>query len=419
MSSPCFAGCLRRDNRATAIVTAAASTASPMTWPPMSRTSSGRPADRSTVFVSFPCGDADADGDANGEGDTCGNAEPRSPLGWIPRPGIVVPLGSPIAGGSVPPSPAFGVGDEVGLGFFGLMSTVADAVAEFDACDEVAVAVSMTRLVGRSGAASLASTSTAFPALSPPTVHLVVPVVAQRENVGLTLLGLADSVILAVPPEPLLSQTQMAYRILVCGSTALTPWSVCIFIHSVPGGGEVVGVVVGVGVVVVLGVVDGVAFGDLRVPPGVSDFDFVLWAGAGCGRPPGWGPADEPGLGWGNGGGLALGLGWVLGSGTVLWLTVCVWLAEPVPAVWAPVAATDLVPACASAPSCLLRRTACARSTGMAAGCCARAPVCAAGWVNALVEAVPVELAVAEAKQGLELDWRVSCTPVRSMLTAP
>jgi hypothetical protein len=304
------------------------------------------------------------------------------------------------------------------------MSTVATAVAEFDACREVAVAVSMTRLVGRSGALSLASSSTLSPALSPPTVHLVVPVFAQRENAGLTLLGLADSVTLAVPPEPLLSQIQMAYRILVCGSTALTPWIVCIVIHSVPGGGEVVGVVVGVGVgvdvgvgvVVCVGV--GVALGDLRVPPGVSGFDFVLWAGAGCGRPLGWGPADDSGLGWGSGGGLALGLGWVLGSGTVLWLTV--WLAEPVPAVWAPGAATDPGPAGAFVPSCLLRWTAWARSTGMAAGCCARAPVCTAGRVSALVEAVAVDMAVAEDRHGLaELASRVPCTPVRSMLTAP
>jgi hypothetical protein len=98
-----------------------------------------------------------------------------------------------------------------------------------------------------------------------------------------------------------------------------------------------------------------VAFGDLRVPPGVSGFELVLLAGAGCGSPPGWGAAEEPGLGWGSGGGLALGLGWVLGSGAVLWLTVCVWLAEPVPAVWAPGAATDPGPAGACVPSCLLR----------------------------------------------------------------
>src|SRR5690242_19809851 len=179
LSSPCLAGCLRRESRATAIVTAAASTASPMTCPPMSRTSKGRPADRSIVRVSCACRGSPA-ADAAGEGDTCGKAEPRSPLGWVPRPGMVVPLGSPAAGGSVPPSPAFGVGDEEGLGFFGLMSTVADAVAEFDACDEVAVAVRMNRLVGRFGAASLACNS-ARPVVML-TLHLDVPDVAQSEN---------------------------------------------------------------------------------------------------------------------------------------------------------------------------------------------------------------------------------------------
>src|SRR5690242_5619754 len=198
LSSPCLAGCLRRDSRATAIVTAAASTASPMTCPPMSRTSKGRPADRSIVRVWFPCWDADAEAEATGEGDTCGKAEPRSPLGWTPTPGIVVPPGRPVTGGSVPPSPAFGVGDEVGLGFFGLMSTVADAVAEFDACDEVAVAVSMKRLVGRFGAGTLACNSTCCPALRL-AVHLVVPDAAQTENAGATLFGFADSATLTLP----------------------------------------------------------------------------------------------------------------------------------------------------------------------------------------------------------------------------
>jgi hypothetical protein len=106
----------------------------------------------------------------------------------------------------------------------------------------------------------------------------------------------------------------------VCGSTALTPLSVCIFKHSVPGGGEVVGVVVGVGEEVV-GVAVGVAFGDLSVPPGVSCFAELL-AGTGCGSPLGAGPAELPGLGWGSGG-LAVWLGWELGSGAEDWLTVC------------------------------------------------------------------------------------------------
>jgi hypothetical protein len=261
---------------------------------------------------------------------------------------MVVPLGRPAAGGSVPPSPAFGVGDEEGLGFFGLMSTVADAVAEFDVCGEVAVAVRMKRLVGRFGAASSACSSGVCPASRPLTVHLVVPDAAQTENAGLKLAGFVDSVTLTVSPVPLVTQTQMAYRTVVPGSTALTPLSVCILMHSVPGGGEVVGVVVGVAVEVGVGVVVGVEIGDLAGPPGVSDFELLL-AGPGCGTPPGWGAADEPGLGWGSGGAGALGLGCELGSGGVDWLAVCVWLAEAVPAAWFP---------CACVPACLLRLTA-------------------------------------------------------------
>ena len=125
-------------------MTAAASTARPTSCPPMSRTSSGRPAERSIVFVECPLF-AVAVPEADGDGDTSGNAEPRSPVGWIPRPGTVVPEGRPVggsAGGSVVPSPAFCFGDDEELR--DLMSTVADAVAEFDACAEVAVAVSVT-----------------------------------------------------------------------------------------------------------------------------------------------------------------------------------------------------------------------------------------------------------------------------------
>lgn len=138
---------MRRDSRATAIVTAAASTARPITCPPMSRTSSGRPAERSIALVEGPWLAAPVPGTADGDGDTCGNAEPRLPVGWIPRPGTV-PLGR-LAGGIVPivwPSPAFCVGDvdEPPSEDFRLMSTVADADAEFDASAEVAVAVSVT-----------------------------------------------------------------------------------------------------------------------------------------------------------------------------------------------------------------------------------------------------------------------------------
>jgi hypothetical protein len=64
-------------------------------------------------------------------------------------------------------------------------------------------------------------------------------------KVGDTLLGDADSVILAVSLLPRLSQTQMAYLTVVCGSTELTLSRVWTFRHRVPGCG--VGVVVGVG----------------------------------------------------------------------------------------------------------------------------------------------------------------------------
>ena len=83
---------MRRDSLATAIVTAAASAAKPMTWPPMSRTSSGRPAETSIALVEDRWLAAPVPGAGEGDGDTCGNAEPRLPVGWIPRPGAV-PVG--------------------------------------------------------------------------------------------------------------------------------------------------------------------------------------------------------------------------------------------------------------------------------------------------------------------------------------
>ena len=57
-----------------------------------------------------------------------------------------MPVGRKVAG-IVPPSPAFCVDDDDEEPLsedFCLMSTVADADAEFDACAEVAVAVSVT-----------------------------------------------------------------------------------------------------------------------------------------------------------------------------------------------------------------------------------------------------------------------------------
>jgi hypothetical protein len=68
------------------------------------------------------------------------------PVGWIPSPGTV-PEGRPVEGivPSVPPSPALWFDDvDESPEDFRLMSTVADADAEFDASAEVAAAVSVT-----------------------------------------------------------------------------------------------------------------------------------------------------------------------------------------------------------------------------------------------------------------------------------
>jgi hypothetical protein len=102
------------------------------------------------------------------------------------------------------------------------------------------------------------------------------------------------------------------------------------------------------------------------------------------------GAADEPGLGCGRAGWLALGLGCVLGSGGVV-------LAEP-------------------------RRTASARSTGMPAGCWARPLTWPAVRVPGSVPAAVVlgaGLAGAEVLQAFVVASRVACTPVSIMLAAP
>ena len=119
----------------------------------------------------------------------------------------------------------------------------------------------------------------------------------------------------------------------------------------------------------------------------------MLCAGAGSGSVV-LGAADEPGLGCGRTGWLALGLGWVLGSDGVV-------LAE-------------------------VRRTASARSTGMPAGCRAR-PLAwlAVRVLGSVVGSIPVAvvlgagLAGAEVVQAFVVASRVVCTPVSIMLTAP
>ena len=244
----------------------------------------------------------------------------------------------------------------------------------------------------------MACTSTCCPALSPATLQSDLPDRTQTEKVGETLLGDAESLILAVPLLPLLSQTQMANLTVACGSTEPGSPRVWIFRHKVPGGGFVgvvvgVGVAVGVRVGVGVGVAVGVAFGDLSVPPGLGALELVLWAGAGSGSVV-LGATDEAGLGCGRVGGLALGLGCVLGGDGVV-------LAEAT-------------------------RTASASSTGMAAGCWARplawlavrVPGSVLGSIPAAV-VLGAGLAAAEVIQAFASAWRVACTPVTIMLIAP
>jgi hypothetical protein len=107
------------------------------------------------------------------------------------------------------------------------------------------------------------------------------------------------------------------------------------------------------------------------------------------------GAADETGLGCGRTAWLALGLGWVLGK--VLGGGDGVLLAEAT-------------------------RTASASSTGMAAGCCARPLVWLAVRVLGSIAAalaLGAGLAGAEVTQAFVLAWRVACTPVSIMFTAP
>jgi hypothetical protein len=111
----------------------------------MSRTSRGKPADRSTSFAERACRDEPREG-APLVGETWGNAEPRLPGVVLPRPraeavppGRLSPLGKtpPLPTPSVVP-PAVPLPELLAVSW-----TVADAVAEFVAWAEVAVAVTV------------------------------------------------------------------------------------------------------------------------------------------------------------------------------------------------------------------------------------------------------------------------------------
>ncbi len=88
---------MRSDSLATTIVIAAASTASPASWPPIRRGSSGR-ADEVCVTPASLLAFAALDGDGDGRGVTVGN-RPVRPAGVIVVPGTGANVGGGSAGG--------------------------------------------------------------------------------------------------------------------------------------------------------------------------------------------------------------------------------------------------------------------------------------------------------------------------------
>jgi hypothetical protein len=91
-------------------------------------------------------------------------------------------------------------------------ATVTDEDAEEVACGEVPVADRMMRLLDVClGTAILACNSTRWPATSPATVQDERPVGWHTVKTGDMLLGLAERLIFALPLEPAVSHTQIAY----------------------------------------------------------------------------------------------------------------------------------------------------------------------------------------------------------------
>ena len=111
---PCRGACLRSDSRATAMVTAAASSARPATWTPISRPSSGNWAETFATRARCGPGRATGDGAALGCGVTSGNEatgglEPGTGPGRPPSAGAATPpVPAPMPGGSVAPTPEMG-----------------------------------------------------------------------------------------------------------------------------------------------------------------------------------------------------------------------------------------------------------------------------------------------------------------------
>jgi hypothetical protein len=208
---------LRSERRATAMVTAAASTARPTIWPPTSRVLSGNDADTSLTRRDAGAGT----GDGSGVGETCGKATPGSvtalgsngsepdgstPSGRFPpgsAPGSSAPTPGVAEGGSVPP-PGLPEGVPAAV-----IRTLPDADAPAP-CGEVPVAVNVIWLPAAPlGTATAARNWTAWLAVRA-TEHAIPPVVAQTVKLGASLPGPAAMLTFAVPLTLPASQTQTA-----------------------------------------------------------------------------------------------------------------------------------------------------------------------------------------------------------------
>ena len=191
------------------MVTAAASTARPMIWPPTRRVSRGKDVDTSATRMGTCAGD----GDGVGEGVTFGKARLGSSTG-LGRAGSPAAENSPggrFEGGSntpVPTEPLVPLELAEGVGS-ALTRTLADPDAEAFACGEVPVAVRVTRVPAAFfGTATAARSCTGWEVSA--TEHAFPPGGVQTVKLGAGVAGFAAIVTFAVPfPWPA-SQTQIA-----------------------------------------------------------------------------------------------------------------------------------------------------------------------------------------------------------------
>jgi hypothetical protein len=132
---------VRSDSRATAITTAPASTASPASWPPIRRESSGTVAAASATRTVL-CGLAGGRPSGVVLGVTVGATVGNSPVGLLPGDAPLPDSGGRLTGGSVAPSVGLNVGVEVAVGR-ATTTSVAEPLKECAALP-AAVAVSWT-----------------------------------------------------------------------------------------------------------------------------------------------------------------------------------------------------------------------------------------------------------------------------------